>query len=173
MGERLGLRALVAVAFLAGLAVPEGRAAYADAGRYVYAELASSTGSSSTAPAGSCRPLSDRRLAELVRRWPAGERPTAFAVALGESDGRPCAVGDVDLQGDGWGPSVCPWQLRSRVGDHSGGVRDRAANLRSVETCARNARGLWAGEGWRPWSAYTNGTYARHLPRARAALGKD
>lgn len=162
----LGLAALCGVS-------ADARATTVDVARQIplFAGDARAGGSLVAPVAGRCRTLPDRELARLVRRWPPSQRPTAFAVILGESGGRPCAVGDVRLQTSTWGPSVCLFQLRSIKGVTDGGVRDRAANLRSVDTCVRNAHALWAGEGWRPWSAYTNGSYRRHLPRARAALG--
>lgn len=120
---------------------------------------------------GRCRTLTDPQLAGLVTAvWPASQRRTSFAVALAESQGRTCAVGDVGLERGDWGPSVCPWQIRSQNSQRgTGGLRDEAANLKSVTTCARHARELQAAEGWQPWSTYTHGTYLRYLVRAKAA----
>lgn len=175
---------------LAGLVVlgatDWGRAALADTPRNVAAVWAASDVPGPAAPArrktapaqalvapvaGTCAALPDRQLGRLVRVWPPPQRATAVAVILGESGGRPCAVGDVGLQTRTWGPSVCLFQLRSmpRMAG-TGGVRDGAANLRSVSTCIRNAHALWKAEGWRPWSAWLHGTYRRHLDRARKAV---
>lgn len=121
-------------------------------------------------PAG-CRALTDRQLASLVAaHWPRGQRRTAFAVALAESGGRTCAVGDVGLQTAKWGPSVCLWQIRSaRTETGTGRVRDQAANLRSATTCAAHARALQRTAGWQPWSTWIHGSYRPYLPRAARA----
>lgn len=34
------------------------------------------------------------------------------------------------------------------------------------ETCARIAHGIYRGEGWTPWAAYTSGRYLDDLPGA-------
>lgn len=117
---------------------------------------------------GGCRTLTDQQLAGLVSSvWPASQRRMAFTVALAESGGRTCAVGDVALQRGDWGPSVCLWQMRSKHSQRgTGGVRDQAANLASATTCARHARQLQAAEGWRPWSTYNHGSYKGYIVRA-------
>jgi hypothetical protein len=124
-------------------------------------------------PSAGCRTLSDAQLAAVAGRagWAGERRVEAVAVQLAESGGNTCATGDQHLQGGGWGPSTCTFQIRSRVADRgTGGLRDELAN-HDPATCAAHARRIYlqAG-GWSPWGAWTNGSYAQYLLRARRAV---
>lgn len=121
-------------------------------------------------PASRCEALTPAQVLDLARRagWRGRDARTAAAVALAESHGRPCAVGDVHLRTSKWGPSVCLWQVRSLNAQRgAGGVRDELANLADVETCARNAHTVWRQSGWRAWSTWLHGSHRRWL----AAVG--
>lgn len=88
----------------------------------------------------------------------------ATAIALGESGGRPDAVGDVALQDSKWGPSIGLWQIRSvKAETGTGGTRD-ASRLTDP---AFNARSMVAisgsGKNWNPWTVYTKGIYQQFL----------
>lgn len=86
-----------------------------------------------------------------------------MAVALAESGGLPCAVGDVGLMTGTWGPSVGLWQIRSLwSAKGSGGVRDELVNA-DPAVAARHAHGIWRAHGWRPWSTWLHGTHRRFL----------
>ena len=122
---------------------------------------------------GRCAVLDAAQLVALAERagWSAHEARVAAAVALAESRGRMCAVGDVHLQTSKWGPSVCAWQVRSLTAERgTGGVRDQEYNLSSPERCARSAHAVWRASGWRAWSTWLHGTHLRHLPAVDRAL---
>lgn len=92
----------------------------------------------------------------------------------GESwGGRVCALGDENIAGNGWGPSVGIWQIRSRAGQQgTGGVRD-GDRLCDV---GFNARSMFeissGGTDWTPWAKFTNGGFRANLAEARVAAAK-
>lgn len=115
-----------------------------------------------------CTRLAPREVLELARAagWRGRDARIAAAVALAESGGRTCAVGDVHLETSKWGPSVCLWQVRSlRAETGTGRVRDERANLADPQVCARHAHAVWKTSGWRAWSTWLHGS---HLRWARA-----
>jgi hypothetical protein len=117
--------------------------------------------------------LTDQTLADLAAGagWVGGDRVTAVAVALAESQGDATVRGDTTLQTGKWGPSVGLWQIRSlNAQKGTGGQRDELANLNPA-TNAQHAHEIWAAQGWGPWSTYTTGRYLLYLPRARQVAG--
>lgn len=95
----------------------------------------------------------------------------ATAIAWAESNLKPDAVGDVDLEDAKWGPSVGIYQVRSLRADTGTG------NERDVERLgepAFNTRAMVAisagGTKWTPWSVFKNGRYQNHLSAVRAAV---
>jgi hypothetical protein len=117
--------------------------------------------------------LSAERIAQLA--YDAGFRgkdlEVAVAVAIAESAGDPTVPGDEDRQDRTWGPSIGLWQIRSLHADRgTGRLRDQEANLRPAVN-AKHARAIWRERGgtFAAWSAYTKGTYRRHLDVARRA----
>ncbi|MGH0052418.1 MAG: phage tail tape measure protein [Sphaerochaetaceae bacterium] len=88
----------------------------------------------------------------------------ATAIALGESGGKPGAVGDVNLQNSTWGPSVGLWQVRSLRNQTGTGaardvnrLKDPAFNARSMLEISRG------GTYWNPWTVFTKGIYNKFL----------
>ena len=96
---------------------------------------------------------------------------TAVAIAKGESGWNPRAVGDQQLAGGKWGPSIGLWQIRSLVAD-AGTGRERDGTRLYDPTF--NARAAWTissgGTNWRPWTVYATGAYRTHLEDARRAI---
>lgn len=120
-----------------------------------------------------CAVLDAGGLYDLARTagWPRSQARTAAAVALAESHGRTCAVGDVALQDRTWGPSVCAWQVRSLRAEHgTGRSRDERYNLSSPDRCAASAHAVWRESGWRAWSTFLHRTHLRWLPAVDRAL---
>lgn len=114
---------------------------------------------------------------------PSGQLDTAAALGLAESAGKPDATGDETIQTEKWGPSVGLWQIRSlKTQTGTGQQRDRNALLDPLF----NAKAMCAissgGTDWRPWGAYTNGSYRKFLrggtmgcvaaPACKAALAE-
>ena len=93
---------------------------------------------------------------------------TAYAVAMAESGGRSNAVGDVSLQDDKWGPSIGLFQIRSLKNWEKWNDEYRDANR--LPNPDFNAAAAWRksnqGSNWKPWSAYTNAAFLKHLPEA-------
>jgi murein DD-endopeptidase MepM/ murein hydrolase activator NlpD len=93
---------------------------------------------------------------------------TAYAVSIAESGGRSNAVGDKNLVDDKWGPSIGLFQIRSlkdwkKYNDpYRDGKRlpDPGYN---TEAALKKSK---QGTNWKPWSAYTNGAYLKHLAQA-------
>jgi len=95
---------------------------------------------------------------------------TAYAISLAESGGRSNAKGDVSLQNEKWGPSVGLFQIRSLKDwkKYNDPYRD-ASRLTDPKY---NIEAAWKksneGTNFKPWSAYTNGAFAKHLSEADA-----
>jgi hypothetical protein len=93
---------------------------------------------------------------------------TAYAISLAESGGRSNAKGDVSLQNEKWGPSVGLFQIRSLKDwkKYNDPYRD-ASRLTDPKY---NIEAAWKksneGTNFKPWSAYTNGAFAKHLSEA-------
>ena len=99
---------------------------------------------------------------------------TAFAVALAESGGRAGAVGDVGLQGKKWGPSYGLFQIRSLKDwkKYNDPLRDGSR----LNDPGYNAHAAFVkskgGTNFKPWSAYTNGSFAKFLDDAGTAASQ-
>lgn len=96
----------------------------------------------------------------------------ATAVAAGESAHNDAAVGDEDVQGGTWAPSIGRWQIRGLWAERgTGAARDPDA----LHDPGHNALAMHeisaGGTDWQPWGAFTNGSYREHLESARAACG--
>ena len=93
---------------------------------------------------------------------------TAYAVAIAESGGRSNAVGDVSLQNDKWGPSIGLFQIRSLKKWEK--YNDPYRDAKRLPNPDFNAAAAWRksnqGSNWKPWSAYTNTAFLKHLPEA-------
>ena len=93
---------------------------------------------------------------------------TAYAVAMAESGGRSNAVGDVSLQDDKWGPSIGLFQIRSLKNWEK--WNDEYRDAKRLPNPDFNAAAAWRksnqGSNWKPWSAYTNAAFLKHLPEA-------
>lgn len=91
---------------------------------------------------------------------------TAAAVMQAESGASAGAQGDIAIQTPKWGPSVGLFQIRS-LKDPSGYPERDGGKLMDPMFNARSAYKISnGGTNWKPWSAYTNGSY-------RKFLGKD
>lgn len=96
---------------------------------------------------------------------------TIVAIAYAESTWDAHAVGDVDLKEKGE-QSTGLWQVHYRPSRDGGNrERDPQANLDPTH----NARSAYSisrgGTSFKPWTMYTNGQYAKHVAKARAAVG--
>ena len=93
---------------------------------------------------------------------------TAYAVAMAESGGRSNAVGDVSLQDEKWGPSIGLFQIRSLKNWQK--YNDEYRDAKRLPNPDFNAAAAWKksnqGSNWKPWSAYTNTAFLKHLPEA-------
>lgn len=90
--------------------------------------------------------------------------PTAAAIAMAESGGNSTILGDVNLQGGQWGPSVGLWQIRALVNqNHTGGVRDQYANADAMANARAAISVSNNGQNWSPWSTFTSGAYQHYL----------
>lgn len=82
--------------------------------------------------------------------WP---QRIAYAVCMAESHGRHTAVGDTNTQY----PSCGLMQIRTLPG------RPSCEQLKDPSFNMRYAYNMWVGQGFRPWSAYTQGWYIKYL----------
>lgn len=96
----------------------------------------------------------------------------ATAVAWGESDLNPSAVGDLSLQDGTWGPSIGLWQVRSLKAHRGTGqtrdadrLTDPAFNAQATVEISEN------GTNWNPWTIYRSGAYQQYLDAVQAAVG--
>lgn len=94
---------------------------------------------------------------EAAQRWPEQERATARAVCLAESGGRADAYNPRGERSRGL------FQINGKA--HPQWDND---TLFDPEVNAQVAYGLWQAQGWRPWSAYTVGTYRRYMDGSEA-----
>lgn len=119
--------------------------------------------------------LTMESVGQLVLRagWSPNQVSTAIAIAWAESGGRPGAVGDEHLVDATWGPSYGLYQVRSIKAEKGKGSTRDGDRLRDPLFNVTSARKIYLDRGnWRPWSAYTNGSYRKYLDRARAAARK-
>lgn len=86
---------------------------------------------------------------------------TAVAVAKAESGLRSDAIGDTTLQyysgGSKYGASYGCFQIRHLP------TRPSPEYLLDATNNVQYAYELYKSSGWSPWSAFTNGSYRRHL----------
>lgn len=86
----------------------------------------------------------------------------SVAIALAESGGRSDVLGPPTV----YGRAVGVWQIMPLVG------RPSTARLKDVNVNAQQMYKISnGGKNWRPWEAYTNGSYLRFVSRARKAAG--
>lgn len=112
-----------------------------------------------------CATLDPAQIRDLAYRagWRGKDVNIAVAIAMAESSGKTCAVGDTALQTKVWGPSIGLFQIRSLKQQHgTGKVRDQQVNDHPA-TNTRHAYAIWQEHGWRPWSTWLHGTYKQHL----------
>lgn len=81
------------------------------------------------------------------------DKAIAYGVCMAESGGNPKAFGD----GNTAYPSIGLMQIRTLPG------RPSKEQLEDPEFNVQYAYNMWKGQGWRPWSAYTNGAYKKYL----------
>lgn len=120
--------------------------------------------------------LTDEQVAAYAYRagWRGNEWLNIVAIVLGEHRGHPDydELGDETLANSTWGPSVGLAQIRSLRSQYgTGGYRDQLENLDPLDNL-RNARQVFAEQGWGAWSV-THGSspiYESYLERARSAL---
>ena len=98
---------------------------------------------------------------QLKQLWiDAGGDPAAAdiaaAIAMGESSGNPKAFNGVDPAGGSRGL----WQINGVWGELSS--FDPSVNVRAAIQISAN------GKNWRPWGAFTNGSYLKYLKTAEA-----
>lgn len=93
---------------------------------------------------------------ELVNKYD-WDKQIAKAVCLAESNGNEKAIGDLSVIGGIYAPSYGLMQIRALVG------RPSAEQLLDPEFNMQYAYDLWSRQGWKPWSAYNNGTYKKYL----------
>ena len=104
---------------------------------------------------------SKMQVAELVCQYFTDDCVTAQAVFMAESGLRCGAVGDGSLSyykdGIEYGKSYGVAQIRHLPGRPAPDV------LLDCESNVRYAHRLYLAQGWRPWSAYTNGSYYKFI----------
>jgi hypothetical protein len=110
--------------------------------------------------------LSAAQVNDILRRagFSGKQLDIAAAIARAESGWRTDAKGDVDLQGNGWGPSLGLFQIRCRI-DEIGTGKPRDCNrLTDPEFNARAALAISGkGTNWNPWTVYKTGAYREYL----------
>jgi Lysozyme like domain len=92
---------------------------------------------------------------------------TAVAIAFAESSGNPDAHGDLSLPGSG---SYGLWQIYSQAHPEYG---PDFTQLFDPQTNASAAFQVYldAGNSFKPWSTYNNGSYRNYLSKAQEAVG--
>ena len=112
--------------------------------------------------------LTKAQLKQIARNagFPESELNTFAAVAMGESGGKSDAYngkGNDDSYG------IMQINMLDRPGYKMGTERRQQFGLKSnselldPQTNANAAFKIWQSQGWKGWSAYTNGSYERHL----------
>lgn len=95
------------------------------------------------------------------------------AIALAESGGNTNAVGDQNLVSGTWGPSIGLWQIRSLHAQRGTGKERDGSRLTDPSFNARSARIIYESQGFRAWSVYSSGAWAKHSKAVTDALGKS
>lgn len=89
----------------------------------------------------------------------------AVGVAYGESGVNATILGGLHLRTAKWGPAVGLFQIRA-LNDPPATGPDRWRNQARLTDALFNAQAAYAlsngGTNWRPWQAFTNGSYKRH-----------
>ena len=93
---------------------------------------------------------------------------TAYAVSIAESGGRSNAVGDEMLQNEKWGPSIGLFQIRSlkdwkKWNDPYRDAKRLPDPGYNTDAALKKSK---RGSNWKPWTAYTQGSYLKHLAEA-------
>ena len=93
---------------------------------------------------------------------------TAYAVSIAESGGRSNAVGDEMLQNEKWGPSIGLFQIRSlkdwkKWNDPYRDAKRLPDPGYNTDAALKKSK---QGSNWKPWTAYTQGSYLKHLAEA-------
>ena len=102
---------------------------------------------------------------------PPSVAPIMAAIGEAESRGRTDAVGDVALQGNGWGPSVSFMQVRTRVEDKGSGRARDIEQINDLWFHARASMEISSGcTNAYPWSTWRFGQAIQHLPAAMDAV---
>jgi hypothetical protein len=124
-------------------------------------------------------------MAELAKRAniPEPLRQLAIALAMAETRGYTDRVGDLNLVGGIWGPSVGPMQTRTMPAQTgTGGPRDiervsnPLENMKAALELFKGGRFDLGGEafyepgGWDQWSTYKSGAYEKFMPMAARAM---
>jgi len=98
---------------------------------------------------------------------------TAFAVALAESGGRAKAPGDLKIQNGTYGPSMGVFQIRSYKDPKKWGAAGQWRDGKRLNDPSFNLQAAWniskQGTNWKPWTAYTSGSFSAYLDDAQAA----
>lgn len=102
---------------------------------------------------------------------------TALAVAKAESD-LDAWVQNNSANDYKWGPAVGLFQVRTLRNPSAASGLDRQRVLADMKYPARNAKFAYelskGGKNWKPWTAYTNGSYRKFIEQAREwALNPD
>ena len=121
---------------------------------------------------GSGGKIHNKELMQLLYRkgFKGKSLDTAFGVAMAESNGRPGALGDVNLQTAKWGPSVGLFQIRSLK--HWQDYNDKYRDAHRLPDSSFNAESAMVkskgGKNWNPWTTFTHGTFAKFLADSAA-----
>ena len=84
------------------------------------------------------------------------------AIVKAESGMRIDARGDIKLQDNTWGVSVGLFQIRT-LKTQNRGCRDESRLAGNVDAQVSCAKQIFDSQGYKAWSAYTNGAYKRFL----------
>lgn len=105
--------------------------------------------------------MDSNRIEALVRRTFPEDPDTAVAVAMAESGMNPETVGDRHLtfvrDGKTYGMSCGIMQIRNLPG------RPDCESMKDPVKNVEYARSLYERSGWKPWGAYTNGSFKKYL----------
>lgn len=111
---------------------------------------------------GSGTTLSPEQVASIARKagFSGDNLRTAVAIAKAESGLNPSAQGDVDLQGEGWGPSIGLFQIRCRLDEIGKRTPRDCSALTDPLFNARSAYKISnGGNDFSAWTQYVNGAY--------------
>ncbi len=96
-----------------------------------------------------------------IAKYDGWDRSIAYAVMMAESGNNPTNIGDITLQytvdGVTYGASYGCFQIRYLPG------RPESNLLLNPVFNVKYAYDMYLGQGWKPWSAYKTGAYARYI----------